>query len=463
MVLYEKHIEITTPRKGSTLESIKDAILRQLGNEEVPLRFVVTKSNDSTWECEVGVLTERDDYAKELQSDHIFVVNRRSRETTTSFNTALIIPTGVDAAIGGHAGDAGPVARLLASSSDTLITHPNVVNASDINELPENGLYVEGSVLTRLLMGTVGLQPVRANRVLVVLDKHQDAFFYEAAINSISAARASMGLTCPGVVLMDKPISMKSLYSPSGRAVGSITHFERLSDVLESYRGQYDAVALSSVIGVPPECHEQYFKTEMINPWGGVEAMLTHAVSSLYDIPSAHSPMLEEREILNLDVGVVDPRKAAEAVSTTFLHCILRGLAKSPRIVAQPAMQQQNDVLSARDVSCLVIPDGCLGLPVLAALEQGIPVIAVRENTNRMQNALTDLSWAPGQLHIVESYLEAVGVMQSLKAGIAIDSVRRPMEQTQILDQSQDATSIAGDRPLKSNAPAANRQRETGT
>jgi hypothetical protein len=31
-------------------------------------------------------------------------------------------------------------------------------------------------------------------------------------------------------------------------------------------------------------------------------------------------------------------------------------------------------VFTAADVSCLVIPDGCLGLPTLAALEQGIPV-----------------------------------------------------------------------------------------
>jgi len=55
----------------------------------------------------------------------------------------------------------------LASACDTLVTHPNVVNASDINELPENALYVEGSVICRFLMGTVGLQKVRANRVLL--------------------------------------------------------------------------------------------------------------------------------------------------------------------------------------------------------------------------------------------------------------------------------------------------------
>ena len=83
----------------------------------------------------------------------------------------FLVPTGINATIGGHAGDAGPVARLFASVCDTLILHPNVVNASDINEMPENSLYVEGSVICRLLMGTVGLLRVRSNRVLVVIDR----------------------------------------------------------------------------------------------------------------------------------------------------------------------------------------------------------------------------------------------------------------------------------------------------
>lgn len=92
----------------------------------------------------------------------------------------LLVPTGIGAAIGGFSGDAGPVARLLAAACDNLITHPNVVNAADINEYPENALYVEGSVLSRLSMGTVGLQKVRPNRIMLVIDKHHDKFFHEA-------------------------------------------------------------------------------------------------------------------------------------------------------------------------------------------------------------------------------------------------------------------------------------------
>ncbi len=165
----------------------------------------------------------------------------------------------------------------------------------------------------------------------------------------------------------------------------------------------------------------------MVNPWGGVESMLTHVISSLYNVPSAHAPMLESQDVLDIETGIVDPRMAAEVISVTFLQCVLKGLQRSPKIVTDEAAMREPGVLTARDVSCLVIPDGCLGLPTLAALEQGIPVIAVRENTNLMKNDLTALPWAQGQLHIVENYWEAAGVLSALKAGIDPMAVRRPL------------------------------------
>ena len=64
---------------------------------------------------------------------------------------------------------------------------------------------------------------------------------------------------------------------------------------------------------------------------------------------------------------------AAEAVSVTFLQCTLKGLQRSPRVITDRATMARPGVLTAEDVSCLVIPDGCLGLPTLAALEQRIP------------------------------------------------------------------------------------------
>ena len=353
----------------------------------------------------------------------------RESENTGRFNAVLLVPTGIGADIGGHAGDATPVARLLASVCDTLITHPNVVNASDINEMPANALYVEGSVVCRLLMGTAGLQPVRANRVLAVVDSHPDALFTRLAVNAVNAAHASYGLICPGIIVLEPPLVMRSAYTGSTRAAGCVEDIDRLFALLDARRGEYDAVALSSVISVPFHYHGDYFGSDggMVNPWGGVEAMLTHAISSRYDAPSAHSPMLESQEVLDLDVGVVDPRMAAEAVSITFLQSVLKGLAKSPRIVTARDAWRDPNVLTAHDVSCLVLPEGCLGLPTLAALEQGIPVIEVRENANLMRNDLSALPWRQGQFHRVANYWEAAGVIAALKAGINPASVRRPL------------------------------------
>jgi hypothetical protein len=124
-----------------------------------------------------------------------------------------------------------------------------------------------------------------------------------------------------------------------------------------------------------------------------------------------------------------------EAVSSCFLHCVLKGLHKSPRILTDRKLFTHPGVLTAADISCLVIPDGCVGLPTLAALEQGIPVIAVRENRNRMKNDLEKLPFAPGKLFIVDNYLEAVGVMTALKSGVSISAVRRPLAETQVTSE----------------------------
>ena len=438
MLLREKEIHVPGVKgNAGLLDYLTGRVLTSLSKDETPVRFAITRTDDKGYRCELGILSGLEDYPS-LPRNSVFEFKKRSFENTGQFNTVLLVPTGIGAEIGGHSGDAGPVARLLASACDNLITHPNVVNASDINELPENGLYVEGSVITRLLMGAVSLQKVRSNRVLLVIDKHDEKFFHEAAVNAVSAARAALGLDCPVVVKMEDKVHMLSLYSTSGRAVGKIEYLERLCEVLEEYQSQYDAVALSSVISVDPNFHTDYFtQDDMVNPWGGVEAMLTHAISTLYDIPSAHSPMMCSKKILDLDVGVVDPRKSAEAVSVTYLHCILKGLLKSPRIVSDPLSFGHPGLLSASDISCLVIPDGCVGLPTLAALEQGIPVIAVRENKNRMQNKLEELPFATGKLFTVDNYLEAVGIMNAIKAGVTPESVRRPISHTEVVENHQ--------------------------
>ena len=429
MDIYEREFDIPVRHGHESLRPyLASAVRRGLAGDEVPLRFAITRTTATHYRCEVGVMRGHRD-AGLKRPGSIFDFVRRPTERIDAFNAVLIIPTGIGAEIGGHAGDGGPVAKLLAGLCDLLITHPNVVNASDINELPENGLYVEGSVLCRLLQGTVALQRVRANRLLFVVDSHDEPSFTSAAINSLNAARACYGLECPQVVQLEEPVRLIAEYTSSGLAAGRVEGFERLTAALEPHRGTFDALALASVVEVPSNYHLRYFTSEgeMVNPWGGIEAIYTHAISMLYDVPAAHSPMLESEEVLEVDAGIVDPRMAAEAVSYTFLQCILKGLQRSPRIIPNFDGRFVPGALTAADISAVVIPDGCLGLPVLAALEQGIPVVAVRENRNMMRNDTASLPWAPGQYVVVDNYLEAAGALCAMKAGIASASVRRPL------------------------------------
>ncbi len=401
----------------------------------LPIRMVITDSLKSKYKCEVGVLSTENmsgfDEAKTL-----FEFKKRKFENTKNFNIAFLVPTGIGCEIGGHAGDATPIARLIASVCDNLITHPNVFNASDINEMTTNSLYVEGSTICRLLMGTIGLQPVRFNRILAIIDENEHKIFENAAVNSINAARATLGIECSDIVKLRPSIRMKSLYAKSARASGVIENINNLFSLLRKYEGNYDAVAISSIIEVPKSYHMDYFRSEgdMVNPWGGVEAMLTHALSYKFNVPSAHSPMFESLEIANMDSGIVDARMSAEAVSTSYLHCVLKGLHQSPKIITDQDAFYCDNIISAKDISCIVIPDGCLGLPTLAALEQGIKVIAVKENKNLMNNSLSELPWKTGQFFCVENYWEAIGVLNAIKNGISPFSVRRPFHTLQSLE-----------------------------
>lgn len=428
MLLFEQACEIPTPTaEGGILSALGQLIKAQLPSGAFPLRIAVTSSDAKSWDVDLGAVS---DLPSDPRPRRCIFDSVPRPKSGTGFNVAFVVPTGVGSELGGHAGDAGPAARLLGSLCDTLITHPNVVNASDINEMPSNGLYVEGSILSRFLLGTIGLRPVRSNRVLVVLDEHRNPLFTDSAINSVNAACATYGLDCAGVITMSPGVRLRARFSPSGRAAGRVEGLGDLVDVLEERRGQYDAVAISSIIDVPHEFHREYFEKAgaMVNPWGGVEAMLTHALSTFLDVPTAHSPMFETEEIANMNVGVVDPRMAAEAVSLTFLQCTLKGLATAPAIVTDEEAIARPGVLTAGDVSCLVIPDGCLGLPTLAALVQGTPVIAVAEAANIMRNDLEQLPWRPGQLMRASTMLEAAGFVAALRSGVSPRAVQRPLE-----------------------------------
>lgn len=332
----------------------------------------------------------------------------RTRTHNDEFVVVLIIPTGIGCELGGHAGDAGPVAKLLGGVCDTLILHPNVVNASDINEMPANALYVEGSTITRLLMGQRGLQRVRSNKILAFIQ--DDLPFTDQTINAVNAARSSYGLDCDYRLFTG--MTMESVINDY--VGGEIKGEENIHNFVG-----YDAVSVSSVVTLSEETRNAYYAGELeLNPWGGVEAMLTHTLSMEHDLPFAHAPMLASMEEATEDFGIVDPRQAAEVISLTFLQSVLKGLHRSPKI-CHPSVAD----ITVSDIDCLIIPDGCVGLPLLAALRQGIQVIAVG-NKNIMDNVL------PTEVIHACNYFEAAGMLTAIREGVTLESCRREVLQT---------------------------------
>ena len=84
--------------------------------------------------------------------------------------TIFIVPTGIGCEIGGYAGDALPTAKLLASASGCLITHPNVMNGGSLSEKDKKILYVEGYSLDRFARGEVGLKSVKKQKLGIIFD-----------------------------------------------------------------------------------------------------------------------------------------------------------------------------------------------------------------------------------------------------------------------------------------------------
>lgn len=315
----------------------------------------------------------------------------------------MTVPTGICAAIGGHAGDANPTCKLLASCCDTLITHPNVVNASDINEMPENVLYVEGSSLDRFLDGKINLETVRTyNKILLVCNRP----ITKDTINAVNAARVTIGADIK-ILGLNRPVTMKA-YIQNGIATGGMEGVDDLVCEVGVY--DFDVLAIHTSIEVERQVALNYFRNGGTNPWGGIEAKLSRMVSEKLNKPVAHAPIesadQEEIEsILSLDIN---PRMAPEVISSCYLHCILKGLHKAPKLIGV----NKHKGINISDVDWIVTPYGCWDRAQRACYKANIPVITVKENKTCLRGKLSANSID------VENYWEAAGYVMSLKAGI---------------------------------------------
>ena len=328
----------------------------------------------------------------------------------------FIVPTGIGAEIGGHSGDATPAAKLIASVSDKLITHPNVVNASDINEMTANMLYVEGSVLDQFLEGERGLRETKGNKILLVVNEIEPHI-----VNAVSAARATIGADI-SILQLETPLEMQG-YIISGKANGDARNILAAAEQIKNHRyDEFDVIVVNTEIKVAENDVLEYLnKNGGVNLWGYIEAVVSRELTRYLESPVFHAPV-ESGDLFRTFNKEVDPRKAAELVSVCYLHCCLKGAHVAPKIITAP--HSTMNMISYHDVDFLVTPPYVVGRPHEACLKAGIPVIAVEENCTVLSDAM------PESFIRVGNYLEAAGVIAAKKAGVSLESVRRPLKDT---------------------------------
>lgn len=337
-------------------------------------------------------------------------------------NTVLIIPTGLGAKIGGGCGDANPVAKLIGSVSNKLITHPNVVNGADVNEMPENTLYVEGSQLDKFLEGELVLNEVKSNRILVAVNSP----IQPETINAISSARATLGGDIK-MVILNTPLKMKATFDEkTGKAEGDVAGYKELINQVLKIDG-WDALAIATPIDVDKKIALDYVNNGGVNPWGGVEAIASKLIAEGIKKPVAHSPLEtaeKDQYLWNLKV-IVEPKIAPEMISVCFLHCILKGLHKAPQMNKKLLINS----MDYNDVDVMISPMGCWGRPHKICEKNGIPIIVVKENMTVLNEKMGD------SCIYVNSYLEAVGVIKAIEIGVSIESLRNQLGDTEIIKE----------------------------
>jgi hypothetical protein len=333
------------------------------------------------------------------------------------YTAILIVPTGVGAAIGGYAGDAIPVARTLAQVCDRLITHPNVLNGASLYWNIPNAFYVEGYGLDKFASGNWGLRPVRNNKIGLLLDQGIEPELRLRHLQAADAARATLGLTITDYVVSDAPLNVELRTSPSGASWGTIGNPDSLLRAAEILIKKTGAEAIAVVARFPDDMDEDavqnYRQGKGVDPLAGAEAVISHLLVRNLQIPCAHSPALASAP----PYPDLSPRSAAEELGYTFLPSVLVGLSRAPQFIVEKQLftSGQEDIW-ADQIDAAIVPANACGSSALLSLSQSkCQIITVAENKTQIQVPAQSLGIKSLK---VNSYLEAVGVLVALKAGI---------------------------------------------
>ena len=341
--------------------------------------------------------------------------------------TIFIIPTGIGCEIGGFAGDALPAAKLLASASGCLITHPNVMNGGSLSEKNKDIFYVEGYSLDRFAKGEIALKSVRKQKIGIIFDSSIDHETLVRHLQVADACVATLGIDVDSYVLTKKPLGVSIDYESQNISSGLIENPDTLIEAGERLieRG---ITAIAIVAKFPDNLDlndtNSYREGKGIDSIAGVEAVISHLISKFLKVPCAHAPALSLIELNEQ----LDPRAASEEIGYTFLPSVLIGLSKAPDLVELPN-KNQIITLHPSQTESVVVPKGALGGEgVLASIEKGLNIISVK-NANVMKIDNQILKYP--KLFEVDNYFEAAGLILCIRKGINPKAIQRPLNKIQ--------------------------------
>ena len=338
--------------------------------------------------------------------------------------TIFVVPTGIGCEIGGFAGDALPAAKLLAASTGCLITHPNVMNGGSLSTVDERIFYVEGYSLDKFARGEIGLKKVNQQRIGIIFDSSIGNEMLCRHLQVADACITTLGINLEAYVTTDKPLGVVFEDQITGVSGGYIKNPDTLIEAGKKLLKE-GITAIAIVSDFPDELEDKditlYREGKSVDKISGVEAVISHIISKFLKVPCAHAPALST---LNVKEDL-DPRAAAEEIGYTFLPSVLVGLNKAPDLVDLPSSSKEITLLPS-EVRSIVVPSGALGgEAVMACIERGIPVIAVKN-----QSILNVDSEKINYSNIInaKNYLEAAGILLSLREGITLKSLQRPIK-----------------------------------
>jgi hypothetical protein len=415
-VIEEQVLEIENSIYFSWSEIYKK-LLKQIKNRHI-IKLNLIKTTLSKLYFHLITLDSLDSFLNEPFSPSKIELNESMEKDLTS----VIIPTGIGAAFGGYAGDANIIAKLLSLNCKYLLTHPNVVNGSVLSDPPQNMIYAEGFSLDQFLLGKINFIYPAINKIGVVFDRGIDDERLEYEINVLNASKVFYGCDFIGWTRTEKPLQVEPYINDYGFSLGKIRNIEQLIEKSLFLKSK-GATAIAVCCLIPDlNTNSDYSSGIGIDPIGGVESIISRAVTSCTGLISAHAPVLVSDE--KIDYKFINPVSASEYIGKSFLPSVLNGLRFAPRIVLKTYKQEQS--LSCADLKNIILPANAFGIPGGFYMNELFNnVILVKENKTSLDVSYEHINM---KFKLIQSYLDLLNKKDIQKLNICVEAMKRPVE-----------------------------------